>query len=162
MTHDDSNNKKARRYAFALERTNKAIKAGYYLEAITLCESMISDRLLSSLARREKRIIRKNQGLGRLIEEHRSDRSLDKSSTANGETVSDIFVALGEWKKERNELLHGFAKCVPGDEIGDPVELMERAKDAADEGLHLFRLLDNWHRKHTRNQGRPDDFDAAA
>ena len=123
---------------------------------------MLADRLLSSLARREQRVIPRDSGFGWLIKKHNVDRSLDRSSITGGETVNGIFEATLVWEEERNELLHGFAKCVPGDEICDPVELMERAKNAANDGLRLFRLLDNWHRKHTPGLDRPDGFDAAA
>ena len=162
MSHDDSRGRKARRYAFAQERLKKAIDAGFYLEAITLCESMLADRLHSSLARRTKQIVPRNKSFGWLIGAHESDPSLDKSSSTDGVKVNDIFGVMSAWKGERNELLHGFAKCFPGEAICEPAELMERAKDAAVEGQRLFRLLDNWHRKHTRNRDRPDGFDSAA
>ena len=163
MTQDQEfNKKKARRYAFALERTSKALDSGFYLEAITLCESMIADRLLSSLARREQRIVRRNKGLGWLIAEHINGESLQKSATSKGKTEADVFLALDRWREERNELLHGIAKCAPGDQLSNPPALMARAKGAAEEGIRLFRLLDNWHAKHTRGCSRPGQADDAA
>jgi len=149
-------------YAFAIERYERAMGGGFYLEAITLCESMITDRLLSSLARREKRILKASTPLNDLIKMHQRLEYEERSATTGGRREPDIFAALMTWKGERNALLHGFAKCVPGDELNDPAVLVDRAKEAALHGMRLFRLLDNWHAKHTRSQGRPDGFDSAA
>ena len=144
------NKQKSQRYAFAHERMKLALEQGFHLEAITICESMISDRLLSSLDRHRGVTRNARWGLHRLINAHLDETVLDRSSTANGEKLIDVFSALRAWKDERNELLHGIAKCLPGDEVHSNSVLMERAKRAAQDGLRLFRHLDNWHGKHTR------------
>lgn len=144
------NKQKSQRYAFALERLKRAMDQGFYLEAITICESLISDRLLSSLDRRQGVERNARAGLHRLIKAHLDETLLDRSSQAHGEKLLDLFSALRVWKDKRNELLHGIAKCLPGDEVHSSPILMERAKDAAEEGLRLFRHLDNWHGRHAR------------
>lgn len=144
------NKQKSQRYAFAHQRMSRAIDQGFYLEAITICESLISDRLLSSLDRRRGVERNPRTGLHRLINAHLDETLLDRSSQAHGEKLLDIFSALRVWKDKRNELLHGIAKCLPGDEVHSSPILMDRAKDAALEGLRLFRHLDNWHGRHAR------------
>ncbi|MDG1049004.1 MAG: hypothetical protein P8R46_02245 [Planctomycetota bacterium] len=144
------NKQKSRRYAFANERMKRAMEQGFYLEAITICESLISDRLLSSLDRRHGVERNARAGLHRLINAHLDETLLDRSSQAHGEKLTDIFSALRIWKDKRNELLHGIAKCLPGDEVHSGPVLMERSKVAAEEGLRLFRHLDNWHGRHAR------------
>ena len=44
----DYGKQKSDRYAFAHSRIQEAMEASFYLEAITITESMISDRLLAS------------------------------------------------------------------------------------------------------------------
>lgn len=144
------NKQKSQRYAFAHERMNRAMAQGFYLEAITICESLISDRLLSSLDRRRGVERNARTGLHRLINAHLDETLLDRSSETHGEKLLDVFSALRAWKDKRNELLHGIAKCLPGDEVHSSPILMEQAKDAAEEGLRLFRHLDNWHGRHAR------------
>jgi hypothetical protein len=144
------NKQKSLRYAFANERMKRAMEQGFYLEAITICESLISDRLLSSLDRRHGVERNARAGLHRLINAHLDETLLDRSSQAHGEKLTDIFSALRIWKDKRNELLHGIAKCLPGDEVHSGPVLMERSKSAAEEGLRLFRHLDNWHGRHAR------------
>ncbi|MDG1049233.1 MAG: hypothetical protein P8M11_07030 [Planctomycetota bacterium] len=141
------NQQKSHRYAFVHERYNKALSAGFYLEAITICESLISDRLLSSLHHREKVERNPKKGLAELIGKHKKQPLLDPVAMANGERVMDIFSELDRWRRERNALLHGIAKCVPGTKLAPAASLMERSKKAAEEGMHLFRMLDSWHRR---------------
>jgi|GEM_PF-1014540 len=144
------NKQKSQRYAFANERMKRAMAQGFYLEAITISESLITDRLLSSLDRRHGVKRNPRTGLHSLINAHLDETLLDRSSQTREEKLIDVFSALRVWKDKRNELLHGIAKCLPGDELQSGSILMERAKTAAEEGLRLFRHLDNWHGRHAR------------
>jgi hypothetical protein len=138
---------KADRYEFAVQQYRAAFERGFYLEAITLCESMISDRLLSSLDHRLGVKRKAKQGLFKLIEAHLDEELLDTDARALGESTINVFKRLDEWREERNGLLHGFAKCIPGEEICSSEALKDRARAAAEEGMLLFRMLDNWHRR---------------
>ena len=138
------NQQKSSRYAFALGRISSAMHSDFYLEALTIEESMITDRLLASLEHRQVGERDERQRLFDLIKRHQDEPDLDRSAWAGEKKVPDLFKELQEWRKERNKLIHGFGKCIPGSELERPSQLMARAKRAAEEGLVLFRMLDGW------------------
>ena len=84
-----------------------AMSKGFNLEAITLVESMISDRLESRLSQ----LLGEDfsfKTLGKLIsaiEKHETDARLK-------ELVS---IDLDNWRNERNEAIHGMLKLADGD-----------------------------------------------
>ena len=141
------NDQKSSRYAFAHSRIRRAMSSGFYLEALTILESMITDRLLASLDHRLGVARVANRGLCNLIERHRNEMGLDTAASADGKQVADVFEALDTWRKERNDLIHGFGKCIPGSALENPSALIGRAEQAAEEGVVLFRMLDSWLRR---------------
>ena len=149
-TPQPTNHAKAQRYAYAQGKYQRAMGTGSYLEAITICESLITDRLLVSRERRfgekreesSKRIV-----IRRLVEEHKGLAPEKKVASANGHSTTDLITDLDKWIHERNELLHGIAKCLPGEELASPAELERRAREAAEQGQILFRQVDGWVRR---------------
>jgi len=149
-TPQPTNHAKAQRYAYAQGKYLRAMGTGFYLEAITICESLISDRLLASRERRfgEKRVeSSKRIVIRRLVEEHKGLAPEQKVASANGHSTTDLIADLENWIDERNELLHGIAKCLPGEELASPADLERRAREAAEQGQILFRQVDGWVRR---------------
>ncbi len=92
------------RYRLAFERLDEALLEGWLLEAISLEESIISDRLLSVL-KAYKADVPERQGLGNLITQTK------KAITGSGSMIDeDIFTELDQWRNDRNECVHGFCK----------------------------------------------------
>jgi hypothetical protein len=94
-------------YKKAYEHIAQSMENGYYLEVITLCESLISDRLESRLSQ----IIESNYSfkvLGDLIEKIRKYET-DKIFRDLVSTQVD------EWRKNRNSALHEMIKVEMGD-----------------------------------------------
>jgi hypothetical protein len=120
-------------YKRAYARINESIKQGFYLEAISIIESLISDRLESRLTF----LNGSNFGfktLGQLI-----------SETNRVETDSQLkdFVTnnLDSWRLVRNKALHEMAKLADGDTStwDDRIKaLVPCAKD----GLVILRAID--------------------
>ena len=80
------------------------MEESWLLEAITLEESIITDRLLSILTSTEQAISSK-QSLGNLIAQAK------KLMTGSGSIVDgDLFHDLNQWREERNECIHAFCK----------------------------------------------------
>jgi len=80
------------------------LEESWLLEAITLEESIITDRLLSILTSTEQAISSK-QSLGNLIAQAK------KLMTGSGSIVDgDLFHDLNQWREERNECIHAFCK----------------------------------------------------
>ena len=93
-------------YAKSLERIAKAIEAGYALEAITLLESLIADRLESRLAsiHDQKAEKRKFSTLGNLTQELKGKESGEPPGAVA------IYERVEKWAGLRNEAIHEFAK----------------------------------------------------
>ena len=89
-------------YKKAHERINESIEKGFYLEAITLIESLISDRLESRISF----LTDSNFGfeaLGTLIKKI-------KVIEEDDEFKEIVSIELDRWRIKRNEALHQMAK----------------------------------------------------
>jgi hypothetical protein len=140
------NSAKYSSYKEAWERIKEAQSAGHYLEAITLEESIISDRLISYL-----------MGVGGIP---RSDKFLTKPfalfiSAARKHVKypilyhghSDLLADIDTWRKERNFLIHEFVKSMPGEPTLLVIDVIEKAAAIAKTGAVLARGISDWHRK---------------
>jgi hypothetical protein len=135
-------------YTKAWERINAAIEAGFNLEAITIEESIISDRLLSYvLGVDASSKVQKRSGLGDLIARW---RKLAGASLIEPDG-SDLGKAVDEWRQKRNLAVHGMVKSAPGEAPRvQPDDFFELARGAAEEGKKLSRKIQNWHKREVR------------
>lgn len=121
-------------YRAAYARINEANKAGFHLEAITIVESIVADRLESRLTQ----VIGKDfsfQHLGSLITKA---RQVEEDPILYALIDKD----LDNWRKSRNKALHEMAKIATGDTAtwADRVAgLVPISKD----GLALLRKITN-------------------
>lgn len=92
------------RYKLAFDRLDEALEEGWLLEAISLEESIITDRLLSIFTSTELAVSSKHS-LGNLIAQAK------KLMTGSGSLIEgDLFHELDQWREERNECIHAFCK----------------------------------------------------
>lgn len=94
-------------YKSAYSRIAESSKAGFHLEAITIIESLIADRLESRLTFVLQRDF-SFQHLGSLITKA---RQVETDPTLLGLIDQD----LDKWRKSRNKALHEMAKIANGD-----------------------------------------------
>ena len=104
----ETNNRiKYHSYRAACSRMNLAMKKGFYLEAIAIQESVISDRLLSFAIRSNKLVVSHERlytiSFSKLIK-------IAAPHFENEKLVDDLHV----FRLERNNCLHGFVKSFPG------------------------------------------------
>jgi len=92
------------RYKLAFDRLDEALEEGWLLEAISLEESIITDRLISILDTNGETVSRR-QSLGRLISQ--AKMALTGSSAL---VEGDLFHELEQWRDARNECVHAFCK----------------------------------------------------
>lgn len=132
-------------------RVRLCMKQQFYLEAITLIESMIADRLESRLAALnlddpEHRII------GTIGDAFRANHKIGRVGLLNQETDPLLTVSyerVRKWAKGRNECLHEMVKFTEEDSRSWSVKY-EAAKSIAKEGWSCFRELDGLVRKANR------------
>jgi hypothetical protein len=125
-------------YKAAFERIATAIAAGYYLEAISIEESLIADRLESHLSFRLGKDF-SFKTLGKLIDKI-------KSHETNPELRKLVLKDLDQWRKDRNTAAHEMVKI----EVGQPMSWEQRSQinqTVAEVGLVLVRKIDQQTRK---------------
>ena len=140
-------------YALAFKMIDDALKHGCPLQAITIEESILTDRLSSTL-NVGKEITKPCDSLGDALNKWkpRNPRtSPDPNARLFDEEITTLFPKLDSWRRERNALLHGLAKSAQG---GKPeieaAKFLIRAVQAANDGLHLVEKVKRWSAKQIR------------
>lgn len=130
-------------YQGVLAQYSKAMKEGFYLEAITLIESIIADRLESITNQLSDTNEYSYGTLGYLIT---GVRKLEISSK-----MSSIVDDIDEWRKSRNAALHEMAKF-DREDFEKPFDVRyAEFKQDAENGITLFRELDKEIRNYRNN-----------
>lgn len=124
------------RYKLAFDRLDEALEDGWLLEAISLEESIITDRLLSILTSTEQAVSSK-QSLGNLIAHAK------KLMTGSGSIVDgDLFHELDQWRDARNECVHAFCKLDDHAYADNSAEIFsEKMWETAKKGRELVDLV---------------------
>lgn len=137
------NTPKGASFTYAFRRINESINAGYYLEAVTLAESIISDRLLSFVKVHKKSVNVKTpfHQLIQLGAKHNKTPIKTKKGI-------DLFVALDIWRDERNTCIHSASKSEPGSPTIDVDDFLNITEKCAKDGKVLARLVCEWDKKH--------------
>jgi hypothetical protein len=124
-------------YSFALKRVDDALSKGFALEAVTLVESMIADRLEARCAKVFPADPKMQQfsNLGPLTDRLLADKAGE--STA----MKALYRQVKEWADDRNEALHELVKLAENSDA-DWDSKYTHATETAKAGLELFRSLD--------------------
>lgn len=150
MTPTPPNTAKYLSYKAAWGRINQAQAGGFSFEVVTLCESIISDRLLSfvlGVAPNMNVNVRASfSDLIKLWRSHASPRPVTKDG-------SDLISAIDAWRLKRNSVVHGMTKALPGQPTEPVSTFVERAADAASDGIRLAKEVQSWHRKQLPRKG---------
>ena len=140
-------------YRKAWERITSAAKAGYHLEAITLLESILTDRLES----RASYLSRQNvgyQNLGAVLSLIRKHE--------NVEEFRPVISAIDAWRERRNGAVHEMVKFQP-DERPSWEDKTSSLPDIVNEGRRVLRAFDTLDKLERRkNKARPAATEPAA
>jgi hypothetical protein len=137
-------------YRAAFSWISNAIDNGYYLEAISIEERLISDRLESYLSFLKDEDF-SFKTLGNLIDAFRS-----KESKADELLRSIVIDKVDSWRKRRNIAAHEMVKIEDGKNINwaDRVKINQ---DIARDGLELVREIDGQVRKVRSKNALPNN-----
>lgn len=120
-------------YRQAYKQIKIAMDQGFYLEAITLIESLVSDRLESRLSFRKKSDF-SFKTLGDLIREMKKVES--------DTLLKELVVSrLDKWRISRNQAIHEMVKLADGT-MDDWNSRNETLIDVAKKGLATLRAVD--------------------
>lgn len=125
-------------YKAAYDQIKSAITHGFHLEAITLVESLISDRLESRLSFLKQADF-SFKTLGTLITE------TGKIET-DPELKSLVTQRLNKWRRDRNAAIHEMVKLAAG-EAATWSERAGHLHAIAEEGLVTLRAIDKRYRE---------------
>lgn len=139
------NMSKWRSYQLAYKHIGEAIGQGFYIEALALEESIISDRLDSAVKGKGLETSGKPILLGtlvKLVRKHPGEfQGLHDHLAKKGLTFDDV----DAWREERNKFIHNIAHGLPQQKT--PVtaeEYTARGTAAAERGLKLARIVCAW------------------
>ena len=135
------NAKKYASYVYAFKQIDKALNDKYYLEALTLCESIISDRLLSYLRGVGVKGLNVKTPLYNLIVECKS-----KDSVVEKVNDEELIIQIDRWRDERNKCIHSAAKSEPSSPTHSVKDFREKSKQCAEKGRILARAICDWHK----------------
>ena len=135
---------KQERYLEAYARIDSSIRTKHFFEAITIEESIISDRLASFLEATDtlKSDQIHRQSFANLI-------MLWKIATANPgniwEACDELMAKVDSWRGQRNKYVHGLVKF-PNKKANIPntKEFIKGAGKTANEGKLLANLVSDW------------------
>lgn len=161
MTHVNKNHQKGERYTYAFDQIKRAKEAGFFIEIVAICESIITDRLQSNALGTQVMKAAEGEGkylsLGGIIGALRSNLP-SREDTETSETSIDaaqMLDAIDAWRHNRNIILHGIVKSTPGTSPGGVEVFRERSRHSAKEGEKLARMAIRWHEQQQRAAAQP-------
>jgi hypothetical protein len=132
-------------YREAFARIKAAQEAGFYLEAVTIEESVISDRLASWLSANRvagKAPPKAGASFGNLIARW---RELWRASHPEETEITRRIDAIDQWRECRNTLVHAIAKSDPGTATIPVDQFLELAARVAKDGEQHAKAVKKWH-----------------
>jgi len=129
-------------YREAWARIRLATKMRFYLEAVTIEESIISDRMLSFLEK-SCGVVLGGHSLNKTSKEwikHSMNRVGAKSESAV--EAEAIFTKLNSWRELRNKVVHGIVKSKVSSHEDHIDNFLDAAAVAAAEGEKIARSVD--------------------
>ena len=130
-------------YREAWARVRVSQGHGFYFEAVTLEESIISDRLIRYLLSANAIEIKEDlryPPFGNLIKLWK--RLHPEPISSRG--VNGLQDAVDEWRVRRNQIVHGIVKSNPGTATEDIDNFLWAAQQAAAEGEMLAKAVSQW------------------
>lgn len=131
-------------YREAWARIKLATKQGFFLEAVTIEESIVSDRMLSFLEK-SCGVVIGGHSLSKTSKEWlKHAKKFVGEESDEAKLVDELFSRLNAWRDHRNNVVHGIVKSkVP--RLEDHIDnFLTGAASAALEGEKVARAIDRW------------------
>jgi hypothetical protein len=150
---ENGNTAKHSSYALAFGWMKRALAHGFYLEAVTIAESVISDRLISQLCRLGAIESGESAGtpsLGRLITIWK--RAVPEP--IRDAHFEELQSATDTWRQQRNFVVHGIVKTAPGGAPPNTADFKRNAEAVARDGYRLAKSVCNWYTRERNRRNR--------
>ena len=98
-------------YQRCIAQYNEALDQEYYIEAVAIIESLLSDRLESRLAAKHEQIEikRRFSTVGKLATELKGKKANERSD------AREIYAEINQWASQRNKVIHQLVKLEEGE-----------------------------------------------
>jgi len=142
------NKQKYLAYREAFARIKESHENGFYLEAIAIEESIITDRIISYLKRPNAPSQLKKGKHGGYPSFSNLIKILDKDVGRPIEVkkYNDLCSSLNIWRADRNNAIHCLVASEPGTPSQQVDDFLMKAKKCATEGAKLARAICDWHK----------------
>lgn len=142
----EQNRRREELYSRGFDQIRNAYDQGFYIECVTIIDSMITDRLEAYvqflLHGEEKQFVAES-----LFNAMKSVGSVTKEKGVRDEDFKWMHKKIESWVPKRNFAVHNFVIVRP-DTVDDSAEVrLQKLKDAADEGLILVRQVMSYTKK---------------
>ena len=133
-------------YKLANEQLKSAYEAGFYIECVSICESIIADRIEARLQFLRRGTDKRSHidSLGRLLKQVTDIEPEDQVE------LRDAYASIREWGNARNETIHQFVKVTEQNQDLDGNGRVRNAKTAARDGIRLMKMISALVRKHNK------------
>ena len=131
-------------YSNAIHRVERGIDTGSFFESVTLCESMITDRieaLTQALLHTDQFQFITTSAVKAI---HNLNCAMKKTNQNRTDEHKRITEGVKKWAKCRNEVIHNFVVVTNGTFKQDVSAREKLAEDTAVEGYKLFRDVDKF------------------
>jgi hypothetical protein len=145
---DWASGNEAKYYAYkeAWARIKQSIKQGYYLEAVTIEESILSDRMASFIIKASVTslsngtVFKFHNLIGAWFKLAKTFCCSDDDLLA----IDDLHRRIVLWSKHRNDIVHGIVKSKVGHKDDHVTNFLREALAAAIEGESLAKAVSSW------------------
>lgn len=133
-------------YKLANEQLKKAYEAGFFIECVSICESIISDRIEARLQYLRRGTDKPSHidSLGRLLKQVEDIEPEDQID------LRAAYLSIRQWTDARNETIHQFVKVTDQNHQADAKDRIRQAKTAARDGKTLMKLISKLVKKHNK------------
>lgn len=125
-------------YREAWTRIKTAQEHGFYIEAVTIQKSIISDRLISYFKASDV-VLKKYPSFGYLVVLWKKQPAIIHKD------IENLQESIDQWRIRRNQIVHDIVKVQVEAEITAIDDFLIDAQSVATDGTILTRAVCNWH-----------------
>jgi len=126
-------------YKNGINQINKAMDAGFYIEAVMILDSIINDRLEARLLFLDSQYD-KSPLVSTFSTKNAVDQVCEKEEV---EEFEIIYEEIKSWVNERNVVAHAFVKYTKTNINKTAIQRLNHAKETANSGKKLMRKISN-------------------
>lgn len=148
--NSEASQKRYKLYAAANNQIKAAFEAGFYIECVSICESIIGDRIEARI-----QFIKHDDTKRHFVDAVGNRLTYLRSiEVENDPNLSALYNEITLWTRKRNEVIHQFVKVTDANHELSAEQRTALSKEAAEQGRDIMRRLSAFVRKLNDWEGR--------